>query len=162
MATWQFDLHLLPRSKIIERYSKIPAQLSDEEFTTMDWWSGVALPADYESILGSFLPKYISWNKNASTWGSEDSDLIEIFFENNALVEIWVRIDARKLNISILERVSHFAKLCDCILFLGESRKLIEPDPLSLNYDIKRSDAYKFVMNPRGFLDELSKKLKSH
>lgn len=162
MATWQFDLHLLPRSKIIERYSKAPAQLGDEEFTAMDWWSGVALPVGYDSVLESFLPKYTSWSKDASTWGDENSDLIEIFFENNAPVEIFVRIDARKLDISFLKKVSHFAKVCDCLLLLGESRKLIEPDPLSLNYEIKKSNAYKFAMNSRGFLDELSKKLKEH
>jgi hypothetical protein len=162
MATWQFDFYLLPRSKIIERYSSVPPHVSAEEFAAMDWWSGVTLLADYDSMLGSFLPKYTSWNKDASTWGDEKSDSIAIIFENNAPIEILVRIDASKLDISLLEKISHFAKLCDCLLLLDENRKLIEPDPLSLNYEIKRSNAYKFVMNPRGFLDELSKKLKGH
>jgi hypothetical protein len=160
MATWQFDLHLLPRSKIIEEYSCIPEQLSAEDFSAVDWWAGTALLADYESILESFLPKYASWNKNSSTWGDEDSDLIEIFFENNSPVEIFVRIDARKLGIGLLEKVSHFAKLSDCLFFLSGNRKLIEPDPLALYQEIEGSNAYKFVMNPRGFLDELGKKLK--
>jgi hypothetical protein len=157
MATWQFDLYLLPRQKIIERYLSVPAQVSAEEYVAIDWWAGVTLPVNYDSMLGSFLPKYTSWNKNASTWGDEKSDLISIIFENNAPVEFLVRIDASKLNISLLGKISHFAKLCDCLLLLDESRKLIEPDPLSLNYEIKRSNAYKFVMDPRGFLDELSK-----
>src|SRR5215510_9529961 len=131
MATWQFDLHLLPRPKIIERYSGLPAQLSDEELYMVDWWSGVALPTDYESILGSFLPKYTSWDKGASTWGDEQSDFIKISFANNVPMEIWIRIDASKVDISLLEKVSHFAKLCDCLLLLDESRKLIVPDPLN-------------------------------
>ena len=160
MAIWQFDLHLIPRSKIIERYSRVPAQLSDEEFYTVNWWSGVALLIDYESILGSFLPKYISWHKDIFSWGAEDSDSIAIIFENNTHEEIFVRIDARKLDISFLEKVSHFAKLCDCLLLLVGNRKLMEPDPLALYQEIERSNAYKFVMNPRGFLDELTKQLR--
>ena len=160
MATWQFDFHLLPRSKILERYSRAPAQLSDEEFTAIDWWSGFALPGGYDSVLESFLPKYTSWNKDASTWGDENSDLIEIFFENNVPVEIFVRIDVRKLDINLLGKVSHFAKFCHCMLFLGDSEKLIEPDPLSLNYEIERSKAYKYVTDPNDFLDEISNKLK--
>src|SRR5262252_1733596 len=152
MATWQFDLYLLPRQKIIEKYSSAPTQVSAEEYIAVDWWSGITLPGTYDLMLGSFLPKYISWNKNASTWGDEKSDLISIIIENNALTEVLVRIDASKLDIGFLEKVVHFAKLCDCLLLLDESRKLIEPDPLSLNCEIKRSNAYKFAQNPRGFL----------
>ncbi len=163
MATWQFNLYLLPRLKIIERYSSVPVQVSAEEYAAaMDWWNGVTLPLNYDSMLGSILPKYTSWNKDAFTWGDEKSDSIAIIFENNAPVEIFVRLDVSKLEISLLEKIAHFAQQCDCLLLLDESRKLIEPDPLSLNYEIKRSNAYKFVLNPRGFLDELSKKLKGH
>jgi len=161
MAIWQFDLHLLPRPNIIERYSSVPSQLSDKEFFTVNWWSGVALPTDYEPMLGSFLPKYTSWHKDISSWGAEDSDLIEIFLENKAPEEIVIHINVRKLDVSLLEKIAHFARLCDCLLFLDESRKLIEPDSLELYQEIKRSNAYKFVMDPEGFHDELSKQLRN-
>jgi hypothetical protein len=159
MATWQFDLHLLPRSKIIGRYACVPARLSETEFYTMDWWSGVILPIDYESLLGPFLPRYTSWSKDISCWGAEGSDLIEIFFDNQAPEEIFIRIDARKLDIRLLEKISDFARLCDCLLFLDESGKLIEPDSSGLYQEIEKSSAYKFVTNLVGFLDEYSKQL---
>lgn len=151
MATWQYDLQLIPRSVLVGVFGSVPNQLDSDTFNDTDWWSEHACP-DYEAALGSLLKESESWSAGMRNWGDDDGNFISVFLEDSQIAEIGVRFDVRALDPDFVEGVCNFSKQCDC-LFFTEDLKLIEPDPSLLLDEIGHSDAFAFVSDPVGFLN---------
>lgn len=76
MATWQFDLHLLPRTPLTDLYSVRPEFVRGEMFDSVAWWDGHQPPADFESVLGTGMPRGTSWDPAVVTWGTDKGDRV--------------------------------------------------------------------------------------
>jgi hypothetical protein len=157
MAVWQCDLDLLPRAKVVAVCGSVPERLETEVDAATDWWQGVEIAPDYPQTLGSFMDisQKASWSRDLITWGDEDGDCIDVFTEEGEVVEVAVRVNARRLNRKFLEGVSNFARRYNCVV-LTEDMALLEPDVDLLYEAIRRSRAMRFVEDPRGFLEALS------
>src|SRR5262249_24262508 len=157
MATWQYDIYLLPRSKVLDLYPDIPAKIDREEFDSVLWWDTAQLSQDYQHILDSFLPRFLSWNKEAKSWGSDEGNLVDISQDQEKVEEIFVRLDAREDLTKITANIIRFAKSINCLLLLMESMEIIEPDGEGLLQKVDASRAMQFVRDPKGFLKNLSR-----
>lgn len=156
MATWQFTVHLIPRTKLVQLFSEIPDFLDREIFDSINWWDEKDISQHYDSEIGSFLNESQSWSESIKIWGQEDSDHLSVLFDNGRVVEVEVRIDVRALNLVFVENVCSFARLCDCLL-LTEGMALVEPEVDLLLHQIGKSNAFSFVSDPVEFLDKLRK-----
>jgi hypothetical protein len=157
MALWQFDLHLIPKRKINDAFNKPPYKIGRYVFDNTDWWSDFRLPHDYLKLLDSNLPQYESWSQDILSWGSEEGNRIEMFFEDAKISSIFIRVDVREIQESFFELLITFAQLCDCFLLLMEEMVLIEPELELLKQEIERSKAMKFVENPTTYFEEIRK-----
>jgi hypothetical protein len=77
--------------------------------------------------------------------------------EDGRVDGVRVRIDMRAIDSAFLAGVVHLAQYCECLLYTPEGR-LLEPDVAALAREAAQSSASKFVADPRGFLDELSRR----
>ena len=153
MATWQYDLHLIPRAKLIELFSTLPNRLDRDTFDQIEWWENEGRTIqDAELRLGTFLRPRSSWTERIKYWGKDDGDCVSVFVEGNRIAEIGVRINIQKLDSDFVENVCKFSKLYQCLL-LTEQLRLIEPDRDSLLEEIANSDASAFVLDPTAYLN---------
>jgi hypothetical protein len=140
MATWQFDLELIPRRHVLEVVD------------TVDWWSGATLPGDYENRISAFLPWHLPWDPEWQVFGEEDGDRIDVVFENGHVQHVRARLDARKLDLELLRRVAEFATDCECV-FVTRQGRVVEPQVDALLGELQRSPASTFVRDPQAFLE---------
>ena len=151
MATWQFDFSFVPISDLSSTFEK------DENgsFDFSSFWIKNQPPENYRELIAKFLLPSISWSKDILMFGKEDKTCIDVSLENNYVVDISVRIDLRTFNMDLMNKIVDLAKLFKCSLFLYETNELIESNSQILFEKIKNSNAAKFVIDPRKFLDEI-------
>src|SRR4051812_47824044 len=127
MATWQFPIQLVPRSRLIQLFGSVPAKLDSDTFNSVEWWQNVKFPAEAESFLDSFLPRGNHWSEKALLWGNNESDHVDLWKPSNHVEEIFARVNVGKLSNVFLERLIEFAPMCDCVFYV-ERENIIEPD----------------------------------
>lgn len=159
MATWQFDLQLIPRTEVSRLWANVPTRLTEVQLERIEWWNSFQPPADYDKAIARFLPPADSWSKNIKCWGAEDGNVVEIVMNKGRVVEINVRVDVRALQPDFLEELIGFAKQCDCLI-LCEDLSIIKPYVSVLLSKIKASAAWRFVANPERFLLSLQKEMR--
>lgn len=152
MAAWQYDISLVPREKMLQLVGYIPNILDPVLADTVDWWKGVQLPSDYETILSGILSPGASWSKSLKGWGDYDGDRIELLYENGSVVEINVRINIIKINLEYVSRLADFAKQTDSLI-VNSNLELIEANLEAILKDIKSSRAFLFLQDPKAFFD---------
>jgi hypothetical protein len=158
MATWQFDLHLVPRKTLQQCFEGIPQNISPEYFDKVDWWDLHQPKQNFRNTISLFLSEYKTWNEFLLSWGSEEGNRIDIDIDVNGKIEdVFIRIDVRELSKSFLENIIYLAKEWDCYLLVMETMKLIEPDITILLNQLDHSKANLFVTNPQRFFEVLAK-----
>lgn len=162
MATWQYDLYVIPRARAVELFETVPEHMDRELVDRIDWWQGHHLPDNYKSIINTLLPARESWNENSEAWGEEDGDSLEVIGENEDTAEVFVRINTAEISNAFIEGLINLAQYCRCLLLLMENMKLIEPDLELLLVEIKRSKAMQYVKSPSMFFQNLERENRSH
>src|SRR5262245_18011256 len=153
MATWQFDIHLIPRCKLIALYDLVPATLEEEIVETVNSWRGF-LPQDYGESLARLISPSRSWSNDIQMWGEQDGNRIEVLFEAGQPEEVSIRIDARQSREQFLRELVEFACQIDALL-LTENFELIEPTLEGLRTSLESSNARKFVADPHKFFESV-------
>jgi hypothetical protein len=164
MAIWQWDLTLVPRYEVTQLFSSIPQYMDFDWFETIEWWKSISS----DKMTGFFdgiLPTYFTpWAKDTLSWGSDDGNRIQMSVELGNVKHLFIRIDLRSLNLSLLEFLTDFSSENGFLFFAFDTQKFIEPD-LELVIDaIKNSRKMGFVNNPEKFfedkryLDDINKK----
>ena len=150
MAAWQFSLHLIPRSRLRDLDGVVPARLDEDVWLADDsrWWASHKLTRDYASILDSVLPRMKQhWCRDVEAWGMYEADIVEISRGEG----VSVRLDVRSLNRPLVDAVLRIAAESDCCL-VTEDRMVIAPRLELLEAEIRQSGAFRFVVDPQGFL----------
>jgi hypothetical protein len=155
MATWQFANHLIPRSRLHELYGTVPSNLDQDTLDSVEWWQNKKLPSDAESFLDSFSSRSTHWHKDTVMWGDIESDHIEISKSENGVAGVYARIDARERNDKFLNALVEFAVKSDCVFWIPENERIIEPTLENLLSEISQSRAFHFVTDPVGFFKNL-------
>jgi hypothetical protein len=153
MAVWQYDMHLIPRERVMSMFYSLPARLEPELWESVDWWRDSEVGAACVAILDAAFPRYESWDASASTWGSDNGDHIAIRKGDEQTTSVFLRIDVLRLTHEVLASVVRFASCCDCVV-LTEDLRLLEPDLETLSAAIRQSPAFRFVQDPQRLLSE--------
>lgn len=169
MAIWQFDVLLVPSARaheLAQGSGRFPRRIVDSLFNdlgdsleepieTIDLWDGYTLPDGYEDSLGEFLTRAKGRDPEWQMFGVEDGTRIDVVFEDGKVDDVKARIDARTADISTLKHIADFAKSWDCVLVTFEGH-VIEPDARSLAAVFRRSRAFQFALDPRGYIERLN------
>lgn len=81
----------------MRRYQAIPLVISKSDFDKQDWWKDSPTPPDLESEISKFLPTLNSWSEKLKQWGFDDGDRVDIWWDDGAISDVYVRIDVRDI-----------------------------------------------------------------
>ncbi len=151
MAIWQFHVIVVPEEKILKKYKCIPDNVNEVE--DIQSWEGYSLDEFTLVKMSETLKFATSWADNIKQFGALDKNCIELFYDNNQLIEISLRLDLRDITIDIIKLVIDFTRQNKALLITNNGH-VIKPVIENLIKVIKESDAYSFVKNPKEFLDK--------
>lgn len=158
MATWQFSVVLIPASWVEENSYSSSALYDEEGYDTECAWKDRQPDSEFKTVLGEILSPSKSWHEELLTWGNEKEHDIQVWVENEAIDGIHIRLDLNQNLNEIIIKVVKAAKALNCALFFPELISVAEANEFELKNAIKKSNAAKFVINPKEFISELSKK----
>lgn len=145
MAIWQYHMFLIPEEEASSYYPKdnfVPRQALDE----IEWWKYRQLGIDSFEAFKDLLSQNKSWSNDIILFGDESSDCIELVVEENKIVEISIRVDLRKKYSLFINTLCEFAQKHKCLILSGEL-KIIAPNEIAINQDIKSNPAYADFLN---------------
>lgn len=158
MATWQFSVVLIPASWAEENSYSSSSLYDEEGYDTECAWKGRQPESEFKAVLGEILPPSKSWHEELLTWGNEKEHDIQVWYENETIDGIHIRLDLNQNLNEIIIKVVKAAHALNCALFFPEFKLVSEANEFEIKNAIKNSNAAKFVSNPQEFLNELSKK----
>jgi hypothetical protein len=151
MATWQFDLHLLPADAVKRICGEVPPTISQELFDSAEWWEGTVIQESAKQALSGLLSQTNSWSLDIQTWGEEDGNRVDLVFDNERLQDFFVRIDVRDSSHAFILGLLRMAKDLG-LLMVTQDRIIIRPDFTGLMEAIRGSGCFRFVSNPEQFM----------
>jgi hypothetical protein len=117
MAIWQTTFHLLPKEAWKKQPAKIGTHIS--EFDDSVYWIGSGFDHSSFFAIEAFLPKSISWSASIELWGHQQSNLLEVFFEEGAISSVSFRIDYTTDYERIMRGFIEFAVLNGLVILNG-------------------------------------------
>jgi len=157
MATWQYDIHLVPRGAV-KAADPGSSNLYDEDLAAEEW-QRYGDTKELLARLAGLLPPLKSWHESISMWGAEDGNRIDVSFEGSNIDGIMVRIDVRRISLPFIESLIEIALEGELMLVL-DGGAVVAPEASILLCAVRRSNAFRFVQDPVMFLEALAKKLK--
>jgi hypothetical protein len=141
MAVWQYDILVVPRSRVKPLTPALRAIASDArgDEQDFDWWLGANLPFNYSEELRSILQQRSEIAEGWELFGEEQGTRVDVLHEGARVALVRLRLDARFLDPREL---------------VGNS-ELIEPDPIRVWIELELSSAVGFVVDPEKFLANL-------
>lgn len=91
MAVWQYSFWGIPEQRVLEKYGNIPSEIDEDTFNTVQWFEGVDPGLIIDKL--DFLPPNEHWSKEASFWGTYESDSITLWFDDGVMSELSFRVD---------------------------------------------------------------------
>lgn len=155
MAIWQFDMHLLPEEAIRRRYGSIPVAIAPADIDAGGWWKDALPPGNFTESLSKLLPQAVSWSSSINTWGYEDGNRIDLVWDDDQLMDVFVRIDVRQISYDLVEKLLRLARINRWVPWVNG--QVLRPSLGHILRAIRYSDAFKFVQDPEAFLIALDK-----
>ena len=128
------------------------------DYWDKDWWQKSVVYDDIYPKLEDNLSK-IKWAEkyeDLKKFGNDETNDISISLRAKKYIENFqVRIDLSNLDFNFIDLVLPIAKNLNCYL-VDRRHSLFNPTREELSEAIRKSNAKKFVYNPRKFLDDLS------
>ena len=150
MAAWQFKLVPIPKSWL-DSGGELDALYEVDGLETRQCWLSYRNPM-LVGGLGKLLPRSESWHPQLLTWGSTQSDDIQLFVEDDAVVSLFIRFDLRRNNKSLFAALVECMKDYGLVALVPDLRRVVEPDMSALQNLARTSDAARFVADPQAFL----------
>jgi hypothetical protein len=157
MATWQFTLFLVPAAELGTPGETLPARISVERLRAEDWWRSATPPEDLAVRLDAFLPRRGTWTSDMLGWGTDDGNRVDVLSHNGRLEEIQVRLDARDVDVGLIERLAELARYSQGV-FITEEGEITTPTVAQLIRELESSTAHRFAVDPHVFLESLDQK----
>lgn len=152
MALWQFDVLLVPRSKLNNEFGRIPEYLTEEVLDSVDWWDNHSLTEDDERLIASFAFPRPTWDQSIKSWGEEDGNRIDIYREGGQIAEVFARLDARANDPVFLSGLVSLANHWGCVL-IPEGLQVLPPLESELKIALENSRARRFVVDPAQYFN---------
>jgi hypothetical protein len=157
MAIWQFSVYLIPCSWAEEHEFDSESLFNKDEFSTKSIWDSVQLEDNFQERIERVLPKAESWSDELLLWGDQEKNDIQIWFKERIDEGILVRIDLRKDPMIFIREIVQLAQYLDCAFFFPELRVISESTETKIIEAIRKSAPFKFVKDPYGFIEKISK-----
>lgn len=173
MAAYQFFLDVVPKSALLENYDRVPDKISFSKKTDVfdSYIRKLGKIAEIDPTqtireIDDLLPR-ADWgnDKRMHNWKTKtekvDNDAVLIVNEQTEYIEhLSFRADLREERLQFLMNMIELGKKFDWT-FMDSKDNLANPDGLEIKKIVANSNAYRFISNPRQFLDDLqSGKLK--
>lgn len=149
MATWQFSFHVIPRSEA-HRLLSVGRSERRRVFEDFEWWAAAPPSLSLIDELDGFMRETADWSSDLRSWGKDDGDRIELWFDRDRIVEIFGRIDLRQVDLDFLAGALRLAELCGGMI-LTENMEICDPTLDGLTVAMLRSPAPRFVADPGAF-----------
>lgn len=140
MALWQYTFKLIPKVDLEEL--GVSTCLSDEVYGDFAFWSNGNYTLRFFEPLTEILESKTSWSKDIKLFGTEESNCIEIFMDNDKISEVTVRVDYQTDYTSLLNRLIEFCSL-NSIALLGEENNVLYLNATGITHVILSSPQYK-------------------
>jgi hypothetical protein len=147
MAVWQVEFAVVPRRALATAPRVAISQLIDT-----NWWSAERLPEGYSQRLGAIAAPGSSWTTELQTWGVEDGNRVDVWFENGKPARMTARVDVRHLDAKFGAMLLQFAKVANAVLVRSDGL-VVEPLVGAFGVALRNSEAWQYVKDPAAFLD---------
>ena len=185
MAIWQFQLVVIPKKGVLEKFGHIPETLEidykersehyhlkkeglleyDEEVKDaliQDWWSSTELPP--MEIIHQIDKKVRRADYGGDTFvnwkfnnGMVDNDASMTINEESGKIELFrFRTDLREEKLKFLKEMIELAETYDWLL-MEMNGNLVNPNFEEVAQLIKKSNSFKFLEDPLRFLTDIGK-----
>jgi hypothetical protein len=156
MATWQFSTYLLPRKVFEARFGQQRENLPrDSVLDGGTMWTDKDLADRVLIDLSLILPEMTDyWDESGKAWGSHQSDIIEVLFEDDVLEEIFFRVDVGSANPQFVRSIVELARKHDLLLFT-EGNSALSPELNTFVEALVSSRAARFIRDPEEFFHTL-------
>lgn len=152
MALWQFELELLPRAWFTKTGEPIDVLFRNGNYDASIAWRDHQPTSDIQSRMSGVLPARKSWSNELKLWGDEKGSDIQVWYENNLVESMGIRVDVRGKVVPLLIKIVDLANALDCVFLLPEKKSLIRSNIFELKKALSQSDAFSFVEDPQQFI----------
>jgi hypothetical protein len=152
MAVWHFGLIFLPVDILKDRDNTIVIYITEDDINKRNPWKGRNL--DF-SLFEKIAKETNSWSKNIRMWGKEHESTIDVIFEKEQVIEVSARIDLRGDYLHFCLKLVELAKRLDCWIYIVSVNQCFEPDMNTLLAFLRKSLAYKYMVDPVKALTDL-------
>lgn len=159
MATWQFDIHLVPSCRVVGDSAPGKETASSELKDFSVAWKGFSMANDLILALSRLLPKSDSWTSEIDTWGQAEGHRIEILREQADIADIRVRVDIKSCPELFLKNLIPIAIQFGLVM-IDDQYHVIKPTEHEVLTSMRRSSAFRFVHDAHAYLDDLRRKEK--
>ena len=146
MAIWQVNFTVIPKEKEL-----VFLGLPEKDVS----WEGYSIKDESLKIISKVLIPEKSWCKEIKQFGGLEESCLELYYHENTIEEIRLRIDLRSISLNLLEQIITFLQTNNAVLLTDED-KIIQPIIEGIIKEVKNSKANKFLTNPEGFLKRLN------
>jgi len=161
VAIWQVLIEFVPAQWVEENNYEVGLLYGEEGYDTSPAWLEFQPSRDYVNLFDSILPKAESWSEDLELWGESPVHDISVWNEEDVIESIGFRLDLRKDFRDIAKQLMTAAEALGCYFFIPGQKVIFKPDMVALIQYIRQSNAAKFVTDPHGYLDEVSKNITS-
>src|SRR6476620_11300000 len=142
MAVWQVDFAIVPR----RAFAKSP-RVAVQKLLDTDWWSAERFPSGFSHQLAAIAPAGSSSSPERQTWGEEDGNRIDVWFDNGRATRMTARVDVRRLDAKFGAMLLQFARVADAVLIRRDGL-VVEPLVGAFGGALRTSKAWRFASDP--------------
>lgn len=136
MAIWQYSFWGIPKDALLKKYSLIPENITEDDFNDTCWFDYFDEKIFIDSI--DYLKPNTHWDEQTVFFGTYEGDSITISIENNAVEDIYFRMDFRNENYLLM--VDNFVRslLSNNLIIIDENLYTIFPCSDNILGEIKK------------------------
>jgi len=142
MAVLQVDFAIVPR----RAFAKSP-RVAVQKLLDTDWWSAERFPSGFSHQLAAIAPAGSSSTPERQTWGEEDGNRIDVWFENGRATRMNAHVDVRRLDAKFGAMLLQFARVADAVL-VRQDGLVVEPLVGAFGAALRTSTAWQYTTDP--------------
>jgi len=145
MAAWQIKIEFIPEEWADTNEYDVSKIQSSDGYSTDCAWLENQPSCNFKEILTGVMPNSKSWHKDLLFWGDTSHDDIQLWYENEIVSSICLRIDLRRNPVQIVSKALVAARELRCVWFYPELHAIEIANETSIFHAIVSSSAAKFV-----------------
>ena len=145
MAVWQVDFAIVPR----RAFAKHP-RVAVRELLDTNWWSAERFPSGFSQQLAAIAPAGSTGTAERQTWGEQDGNRIDVWFENGRATRMNASVDVRRLDAKFGAMLLQFTRVADAVLVRADGL-VVEPIVGAFGAALRSSSAWQYTTGPSAF-----------